>query len=842
MNPQYRFFLQIDSIRKQAYPIYDDSLSKNYSKESGQAFFRAELDGKLKFVRSDYDFIMSSAFDSIVYVELEISGNRGVSWSNYFKGQFMRTDCSIDPDNKIIEVSLTPNDKYEDIIAGLDKEFNLIELAPEIKKVGMTKRPAIQIYAAGDSVVTSFVGGTYFEQNSSQVADKYTLENTYKFGSCGYVREFSIKDIGQGSDEEIIGTYIGFQKDENIVLSDSLNQVYTKFNNKDIQLEVIGGDLTINFMVRKISTNEVIAATALTTATGGDYDGHSYPISAKSGVELYDMYYVQTPLFARVLTNMSSIEGVTLYDLPLEDILDNSMNYAKVYPYVTRAFAISTYYSAIPTEYGIIQPGMYFTKPAEYSNETLYPVSRSQWINASIWFRPAEVYSLIDTPNRYEYTLRHAYPLLSCIYKLTDAIIGQNIQGVYSKFFEQPARYNYVNPVSSIAFEVLLTQKTNILKGEYDQPAQKAMITLKQILDMLKNCFQCYWYLAEEDDGVYMYIEHISYFQNGMRYPGWDGVANVGYDLTKFAHPRSYVPWSYGVSAYSFEKENMPSWYQFEWSDDVTLPFKGYPIEVLSNYTKKDNTETISVNKFVSDVDLMLLNPSAFSEDGLALLIAQKTNLLGKTIAFSTSSDEMSSVIELKKRIAYKTNINVGGYSSTGDAYYRLTFLNAEGTALGKSSLSNAVSYLGGNFVISGTVPPETEKIQIECLNSSGSSISSRGYLYTFTTDDEISLPIISKTIGNDEFNMQNGYAAFCDLQERYYLKSLPAPKVVINKTQRTVIPTRNKKQVVEFPTGYSDPNVYSLVRTNLGDGQISDIKINLSSRLAKVTLMHDTE
>mgnify|MGYP003289999074 CR=1 FL=1 len=118
MNPQYRFFLQIDSIRKQAYPIYDDSLSKNYSKESGQAFFRAELDGKLKFVRSDYDFIMSSAFDSIVCVELEISGNGGVLWSNYFKGQFMRTDCSIDPDNKIIEVSLTPNDKYEDIIAG----------------------------------------------------------------------------------------------------------------------------------------------------------------------------------------------------------------------------------------------------------------------------------------------------------------------------------------------------------------------------------------------------------------------------------------------------------------------------------------------------------------------------------------------------------------------------------------------------------------------------------------------------------------------------------------------------------------------------------------------------
>ena len=842
MNPQYRFFLQIDSTRKQAYPIYDDSLSKNYSKESGQAFFRAELDGKLKFTRSDYDFIMSSAFDSIVYVELEISGNRGASWSSYFKGQFMRTDCLINPADRVIEVSLTPNDKYEDIIAGLEKEFNLTELAPEIKKVGMTKRPAIQVYAAGDSVVTSFVGGTYFEQNSSQISDKNILENTYKFGSCGYVREFSIKDTGSGSDEEIVGTYIGFQKDENIVLSADLNQVYTKFNNKDIQLEVTSNASVMQFIVRKVSTGSAIAATVIPMATDPVYDGHSYPIDAKNGTETYNMSYMQTPLFARVLTNANSVEGVTLYDLPIEDILDNSMNYARVYPYVTQAFAISTYYSATPTEYGIIQPGMYFTKPTGYSYETLYPVSRSQWINASIWFRPMNVYPQVDTPNRYEYTLRHAHPLLSCVYKLADAIAGQSIKGVRSKFFEQPSEYNYINPVSSLAFEVLLTQKTNILKGEYDQPAQKAMVTLKQIFNMLKNCFQCYWYLVEEDDGTYIYIEHISYFQNGLRYPGLDSIANISYDLTKLTHPRSYVPWSYGVSEYSFEKENMPSWYQFEWSDDVTLPFKGYPIEVLSNYTKKDNTETVSVNKFVSDIDLMLLNPGAFSEDGLVLLVAQKTNLLSKTITFTTPFGGLSSIIELKKRIARETNINVSGYSSTGDVYYRLIFLDEAGTTLGKSSSSNSVGSLGGNFVISGVVPSETEKIQIKCLNSGGSSISSRGLLYTFTTDDEISLPIVSKTIGNDEFNIQNGYAAFCDLQERYYLKSLPAPKVIINKTQRTVIPTRNKKQVVEFPTGYSDPNVYGLVRTNLGDGQISDIKINLSSRLAKVTLMHDTE
>ena len=75
-----------------------------------------------------------------------------------------------------------------------------------------------------------------------------------------------------------------------------------------------------------------------------------------------------------------------------------------------------------------------------------------------------------------------------------------------------------------------------------------------------------------------------------------------------------------------------------------------------------------------------------------------------------------------------------------------------------------------------------------------------------------------------------------------YYLKSLPASKVIINKIQRVVKPTRGKKQEIEFPAGSHDPNIHELVKTSLGDGQIKDMKINLSSRIAKVTLMHDTE
>ena len=70
----------------------------------------------------------------------------------------------------------------------------------------------------------------------------------------------------------------------------------------------------------------------------------------------------------------------------------------------------------------------------------------------------------------------------------------------------------------------------------------------------------------------------------------------------------------------------------------------------------------------------------------------------------------------------------------------------------------------------------------------------------------------------------------------------MPASKVIINKKQITVKPARHKKQEIELPIGPNDPDMYKLVHTNLGNGQIEDIKINLSSRLAKITLIHDTE
>lgn len=727
MNPQYRFYIQIDdnSTRYQAYPIYGSDLSKNYSKESNQMFFRDKLDGKLKFVKSDFARIMDADFDSVTHVYIE-ARNDNKTWTEFFHGKFMRTDCTINASEQWLETKLEPVDNYEDVLAGLDKEFNLIELAPEIERVDIFKRPAVQIYVTDTDVVTTFVGGLYFEQQSTgkytdddmdkfhfllQREVKYIIINTSGSGKSGY----------EGSYYKISDTeYVNLETRVKIVMEESAVYVYYDPAGTGLYSVLLSSDgyyMTDNDGFTYILFEAARQSDGLVFKHGSS--------SINNGGQKY------ASIYARLILD-TEMQSEPTYEIPVDDIVENNRNYKRCAGInVDSNIVMSVQLSSSPTEWGIYQPGLYYVKPRNVYTKQFYPIGRSTWSMFSLWMTPFMLDYMYNPEAIEKYTLRHAYPISSCIQVLLSQI-SPDLEFKYSSssFINQKGNnYNNVNPVSGIPFEILITQKTNILKGEYDQPAQKAMITLKQIFEMLRDCFQCYWYLDSNE----LKIEHISYFQNGLLYPGWDGVASINTDLTTLLDSRVKKQWERGYYEYTFNKEEMPEWYQFEWADDVSLPFKGYPIEIISNYVKKGNIKTISVNKFVSDIDLMLLNPSSFNEEGLVLLVAVRS-------------------------------------------------------------------------------------------------------------DSSLELPFVNKALDGYDYSLQNGYAAFCDLQERYYIRSLPAKKVVINKIQKTVKPTRSKKQEVEYPTSSLKPNIYSLVKTSLGNGQIEDMKINLSSRMAKVTLMHDTE
>ena len=104
MNPIYRFEISIENgERRNAFPIYKSDLAKEYTKETNQEFFRAKLSGKLTFVRDDYTFISQAPFDTKFGVFLFISYDNGQTWDEYWKGEFWKTDCEFDEDDKSVD-------------------------------------------------------------------------------------------------------------------------------------------------------------------------------------------------------------------------------------------------------------------------------------------------------------------------------------------------------------------------------------------------------------------------------------------------------------------------------------------------------------------------------------------------------------------------------------------------------------------------------------------------------------------------------------------------------------------------------------------------------------------
>ena len=198
MNPIYKFELSAGADTRQAFPIYKDDLAIDYTMETGEQFYRGKLSGKLTFQKDDYLFIFNKAFDTQFDIVIYISHNHGATWKKYWTGYFWKTDCAIDEDSKTVVVTPVVNDNYSAVLAGLDKEFDLMTLAPTIREIQMKKRPCLQIYIPGMGSVGQIMFGnnTYWEtecepQTGAQVtgmhfgsiSDQYPIQlgfyNTY---------------------------------------------------------------------------------------------------------------------------------------------------------------------------------------------------------------------------------------------------------------------------------------------------------------------------------------------------------------------------------------------------------------------------------------------------------------------------------------------------------------------------------------------------------------------------------------------------------------------------------------------------------------------------------------
>lgn len=831
MNPEYRFLLKFDTgatPKSPVFPIYKDDLALEYEMETGQKFYRAKLSGKLVFVRKDYELIMSAPFETEYFLFIE--KHNGETWEPYYTAKFMRTDCTINIDNKSVTVQPEVYDQYNAVLAGLEKEYNLITLAPQIKRVVVTQRPLLQIYAPGEDVVSCFLSGMRWEQDAQEVSNENDLINKYHFARCAEIREIVVTMGTTAGTPDVSGTYIG-----SWAQGSGVGRRYYSKNN-EYYIEGKEGEET-DSQEGTTTTYYYFAIYAQSNPNTELYStGYKdYSLDPVGELRFYgvgrvgnfDGYGYARNFYARYITNVENFMGSNTYELPLEDIVDNNRNYKRAIGVGLNLVVYNRETSDTPTEYGLASDGKYYLPPYTPWGTRFWPVIQSKWMDVSYWHKVHDLDAQYERAGRTTYMLKDAYPVASVI----DVLLQQFAPGIrheatpeYSEFL-----YGASNPIGGVEFELLVTQKTNILVGEYQEPAKKAPTTLQQFLNMLRDCFQLYWHIEEGK----LRIEHIQWYRNGGSY---DGQPTISIDTTAITASRNGKDWAFGTSEYSFDKVDMPERYQFEWMDEVTEAFVGEPIQVVSKYVQEGKIETVSISNFTSDVDLMMLRPGDMSNDGFALLAAVPGDALTQhdNPLFDTGSTVTDGYAA--KRYAIKPEfrgyMGVIEFIANGGSV-QLVFYD------GETKISTPRWFIGTN-------EKQTAEFEIPAnATALGWRAVGTSQIWTLglTVASLPELPFTTQSLNNVDYELQNGYLAMINLQPLYWSYDMPARRVKVNGGEITAYGIQQgRKQTLSFPVGNDDPDPVRLVKTNIGNGKIDKMSVSLTTRIAKTTLKYDTE
>lgn len=671
-------------------PHYKKLELKN-EKESGQMFFRESIDGSVKLFGDDYRYVKTSSLEQILMFAIFRNGEV------IAKNIFNKTNCKFDHAKGSVELKLSPEDKYTKILDKYGNNYDVIKLAPKITSLILTKRMAYQIYISGANNITTVANGTYWEEDVNEpISSQSELQNRYYFSKIGDSLyeihldgfNYSINAsyvVDKDSDTWNANSKVtvwenGEQHIYSIAASIKIVKIYSigdtgYYDRRPYILSddtLYTGDLLDGIGKLKIDIYRIRIFTG-PNGTGNaiyesDRDYCIYPsengfkISAGQGKYPMTKISQASPLkdpqpatfnlgddmieygvYCRIVCDIDQVQvdgtTYTLYDLPSDDFVYSRANYKKCIGLTRLDLHQVKATSEKPTKYGTDDYGSYFTSNFLGYGVSVYgrpiPVSRSSWANTSIWVTFNENWTSFENKFRKEYVLKDAYDLsdvISSMLNEIDPTVKHEGTAEYSQFL-----YGDTSPLSfdtaRNGYRVYIAPKSNVLKGNYDQAAQKANLTFEQLMNMLRDCFKCYWFIDEQSR---FRIEHITYFLNGMSYEE----PSIQFDLTQKLDKFNNKKALYCQQEIEFDKSDLSSRYEFKWMDDSTDLFGNNSIDVNSNYIQQNKTENITPDVFSSDVDLMLYTPDKFSSDGFALLIARKSDgkvPIGSTTQFKDS-------------------------------------------------------------------------------------------------------------------------------------------------------------------------------------------------------------
>ena len=615
--------LKINGVYTQndVHPIFGDDIKINISREENQIFKREKIEGTFKFVGNEFDLIYQCSiftkFTLEIYREDVFVGSAG----------FIRTDCEFNLDDKICSVKLTTKDIYEKILNGYENKYNLVKLAPQRESVTMTKRAVLQFYVRGEKVVTNVVGGVHYEQSCKEVYDADKLKDIYHFGGylpLSYIDIKKIIDVTAPAD--ILGRYF---IDTSIVSGRSI--IYINGNNSRYRIQITYLGTEWRLILIDSTPDKALAGASIPSMQIGSQDITFEKAGSSGGNYASGTFNSDGDLYCRVLLPKH-------FDNSYErNMADDITDYDSNYPYVGSVsldkFApkmkMVVDKSNAPTEWGIDSEGAYFVYPTltadqQKNGSSPIPIGQSHWERMSSWLlSDDDVNNLVDDFDD-TFVLKDSYPIWSAIAvllkEIDDTITFEGTQD-YSMFLylsgTNPYIYSYDFPSHRNALHI--TPISNIKKTFYEQAAQRGEISLKQILDMLRNVYNCYWFIDSDNR---LRIEHIVYFKNGNSYTSEKPTPSI--DVTIKKNLPTGESWGFAQNTVEYETDKCPARYEFKWGDKCTYPFVGEPVDVKDIYLDASRKESVGIENFLADIDYIVSNPSGVSDDLFAVFEVNK--------------------------------------------------------------------------------------------------------------------------------------------------------------------------------------------------------------------------
>lgn len=623
------FLLALD----EANPHYK-KLTKKVSKESNEMFYRDSLTGDITFHNADFDAISGMALTS-KGVFIIAKGNK----SFMYKQEFSKVDFEIDYFRKSAKLKLKTTDIYTDILAKRDKKFNITKIGAAIARVAIQQKPAIQLYVMGSSVISSYYNGSYSEDAVDSPQDDFkTLVKDYRFAYCASVQEFEIEGI---PDSVLNGVYSGhsgsysnangctatFQTTSDTIngrlllyLPDGSLYCYSKFTSKYNATDF--SDISLTEM------HEMYPHCIYFSSLPVDISGYTFFRSVDNNVTSFAnpvegsiKNIITDHIVGRVISavrggNTITIPGgssVTTQDLREDDFAYSGRNYKSAIPFEATVYSTAVT-SDKPTEYGFNDYNKYFTDDFSGAPGKVWPLGKSLWGNASIWYANPSNFKVLIRATVTNAPINDTYTLQTVINKLLE----KNELPIEHRNADSKFLYDDTDPVlqTSRWKNILLTPITNILKSDYTQAAQRGDISLEMIFDMLRKVFNCYWYI---EDGR-LKIEHISFFLNNKSYSVFL-TPTAKLDITALTDQFNAIPYSYGQHKLSYDTKDLASQYIFSYPEETTEAFTNVKLNMQKvPYVDPSVDEEVKVEMFSADIDSMMLKPDDFNNDNLALL------------------------------------------------------------------------------------------------------------------------------------------------------------------------------------------------------------------------------